>query len=63
MAHGEEDATREIFGYCSHLPVPKWVADNEYSNCHHCNNKFSAFKEAMKPHHCRLCGHMYCTSW
>jgi hypothetical protein len=59
---GEVDATREIFGYTSHIPVPAWVDKNLYNQCHHCKITFSAFKEQQKPHHCRLCGHMYCGS-
>lgn len=47
---GEEDASREIFGYTSHLPVPVWQDAKAYSACHHCNTKFSSIKESSKQH-------------
>ena len=59
---GEDDPTREIFGYTSHIPVPVWDEKNAYSNCKHCATKFSAFSEAARPHNCRLCGHIFCSS-
>jgi hypothetical protein len=59
---GEEDSTREIFGYTSHIPVPVWVEKNAASACKHCSTKFSSMKEQTKPHNCRLCGEMFCTS-
>eukprot|EP00755_Sulcionema_specki_P023031 Sspe_Gene.77898::Locus_48708_Transcript_1_1_Confidence_1.000_Length_1322::g.77898::m.77898 len=36
-----------------------WVADSAVERCKECRGRFSLF---VRRHHCRLCGHIYCSS-
>ncbi|SPR00929.1 FYVE-type domain-containing protein [Plasmodiophora brassicae] len=53
----QEHPQKLILGWMGHLVAPVWVDKKAYNACYHCNVKFSYSHQ----HHCRLCGHMYCS--
>lgn len=40
-------------------PKPVWQPDSESSNCASCKKSFSLF---TRKHHCRVCGHIFCST-
>lgn len=52
------DPDRLIYEWTNHYNVPKWVPENAYSKCKHCD---SGLKSGHR-HHCRLCGEMFCSA-
>lgn len=57
-----EDPDKKILEWCGHLAVPRLVDEKAYSNCRGCNTKMGGFLAKTKHHHCRLCGHMFCSA-
>lgn len=52
----------EIFNRLSSLITdrgknPRWIRDEETTECTNCNEKFTF---TLRRHHCRLCGHIFC---
>lgn len=43
----------------SSSPRSVWVEDRSYNSCLGCLRKFTIF---LRRHHCRLCGHLFCSS-